>query len=509
MTWPENSIYESNAKTYTMKIKNAILGCICTIISWGSTAQYVDISEGKMVYSGDLEQLKSHESPEWFNNAKLGIFIHWGLYSVPAYASTELSVEELFAEMGKENPDMAKLQAAARKWFINNGYAEWYLNSLRIKGSPTYEYHKENYGLEYNYYKFSEDFSRETLQWDSDAMAELFKKAGARYVVLTTKHHDGYTLWPSRVQNNNLPEDIQPVQRDIVGDLTQSVRKKGMRMGLYYSGGLDWTFNRTPIYDFSGLMATVPNSYEYGGIADAHLRELIEKYQPAILWNDITYPDQGNAKGIIADYYNLIPDGVINNRWGTTLGLSDFDTPEYSKLDSIQQYKWETCRGLGHSFGYNKFEDDSHTLSSTDLVQLFVDIVSKNGNLLLNVGPKADGTIPEIQRSRLEDLGNWMAINGKAIYDTEPWKRSEAKTASGKEVRFTQKDKALYVIFLGKPGKNESIQELTLAKGSTIRLLEGGRELKWKQKGTTLEIRFPQDFDGKHAVALEVSPLPK
>ena len=102
-----------------------------------------------------------------------------------------------------------------------------------------------------------------------------------------------------------------------------------------------------------------------------------------------------------------------------------------------------------------------------------------------------------------------MAINGKAIYDTQPWKRSEAKTSSGKEVRFTQKDKALYAIFLGKPGKTESIQDLTLDKGSKIRLLEGNRELKWKQKGTSLEIRFPQDFDGKHAVALEVSPSPK
>lgn len=490
-------------------MKNTILAWILIICCYNSFAQYIDISGEHQVYTGDLDQLKTHESPEWFNKAKLGIFIHWGLYSIPAYAPTEVSVEELFAELVNENADKAELQKAARNWFINNGYAEWYLNSLRIKNSPTYKYHKDTYGLDYSYYQFSEDFSKETLKWDSDAMADLFKKAGARYVVLTTKHHDGYTLWPSRVQNNNMPEEVQPVQRDIVGDLTESVRKKGMRMGLYYSGGLDWTFNRTPIYDFSSLLTTVPNSYEYGGIADAHLRELIEKYRPAVLWNDITYPDQGNAKGIIADYYNLVPDGVVNNRWGNKWGLSDFDTPEYRKLDSIQQYKWETCRGLGHSFGYNKFEDDSHTLSSTELIHLLIDVVSKNGNLLINVGPKADGTIPEIQKKRLEDLGDWLTQNGDAIYDTEPWIQSEEKTVSGKSLRYTQKEGKLFAIFMDLPGDKEIIPNLTLDKGSKVRLKGSIKELKWKQMGNSVEIRFPKNFKGNHALAVELSPLPR
>ena len=474
-----------------------------------STAQYVDINGEKTVYTGELEQLKSHKSPEWFNNAKLGIFIHWGLYSVPAYAPTGLSVSDLFEEMGKEDPNPIKIQEAARKWFTNNGYAEWYLNSLRIKGSPTYEFHRENYGLSYDYYKFSEVFSKETLKWNSDEMAEIFRRAGAKYVVLTTKHHDGYTLWPSRVHNNNMPEFVKVVQRDLVGELTESVRKQGMRMGLYYSGGLDWTFNRTPIYDFAGLSMTTPKSMEYGGIADAHLRELIEKYKPSILWNDITYPDEGNLKGIIADYYNLIPDGVINNRWGTTTGLSDFDTPEYTKMDAIQKEKWESCRGLGHSFGYNQYEDESHTLSSTELIHLLVDIVSKNGNLLINVGPKPDGTIPEIQIQRLKDLGDWMTLNGTAIYDTEPWIKSDGRTVSGKEVRYTKKSNKLYLVLLGVPAEKEVIPDLKLMKGSIVRLLNGNRTMKWNQVGTSLVLNFPNDIGDKHAVALEISLIPE
>jgi alpha-L-fucosidase len=454
-----------------------------------SYCQYVDPE--LHVYVPDTADLRKHESPEWFNNAKLGIMVSWGLYSVPAYAPAAGSLADV---------------KDWRKWFFSNAYAEWYLNSMRIKGSPTYKYHLEHFGENFNYYSFSRNFNEGAKNWSPDKMAEQLKMAGARYVVLLTKHHDGFTLWPSRVHNNNMPQECEPVVRDIVGELTKAVKDQGMKMGLYYSGGLDWTFTRTPVMNFTYSLGA-PQSEEYAAVADAHLRELIEKYKPSILWNDIGYPKKSDLLRIIADYYNLFRDGVINNRWGVR-ELSDFSTPEYSKLDHISVEKWETCRGMGHSFGYNQYEDNSQTISSTELIRLLVDIVSKNGNLLINVGPKADGTIPDIQLERLRELGAWLQLNGESIYDTNPWKTFEGKTTSGKDIRYTQKKGKLYIHIFGKPDREESITGLIFSKNSEIHNLGGNGVLKWKQEGNNVRISFPSDIMGQHVFVLEASELP-
>ncbi len=455
--------------------------------------QYVDPED--LVYLPHEEELKKHEAPEWFNDAKLGIFIHWGLYSVPAYAPIKGSIHEI-------------LDNDPRDWFKNNAYAEWYLNTMRIKGSPTYEYHLEHYGEDFNYYWFSKDFNEALESWSPDRMAEIFKMAGARYAVLTTKHHDGFTLWPSRVQNNNLPEGCEPVARDVVGELTEAVRAQGMQMGLYYSGGLDWTFNRTPIMGINKFGSdNTPQSAEYAAIADAHYRELIEKYRPSILWNDIYYPKKGDLLSILSDYYNLIPSGVINNRWAVE-GLHDFTTPEYSKYDQIVEEKWESCRGLGYSFGYNQVEDNSHTLSSKELIQLLVDVVSKNGNLLINVGPRPDGSIPEIQMERLIALGEWLKINGDAIYDTRPWQIFGGKTRSGKDIRYTSKNGLLYIHLFEQPSDKEIIPGILLEKNAKVTVLGRDELLKWKQIGRDVEIRFEDYEMDKHVFVLQISSLP-
>ncbi len=148
----------------------------------------------------------------------------------------------------------------------------------------------------------------------------------------------------------------------------------------------------------------------------------------------------------MAEYYNAIPDGVIDDRFG--VNHSDFKSPEYQTLAKISATKWEECRGLGRSFGYNRAEGEAETIAPDELIYLLVDIVSKNGNLLLDVGPEADGTIPPVQMSRLEALGAWLRINGEAIYGTHPWTRAEGETAEGIYVRFTQKDSALYATLL-------------------------------------------------------------
>ena len=183
------------------------------------------------------------------------------------------------------------------------------------------------------------------------------------------------------------------------------------------------------------------------------MRELIERYHPALLWNDIDYPKSGHPLEIMAEYYNTVPDGVIDDRFGVK--HSDFKSPEYQTLDHISPTKWEECRGLGRSFGYNRAEGEAETIAPDELIHLLVDIVSKNGNLLLDVGPEADGTIPPVQMSRLQALGAWLQQNGEAIYGTKPWKRAVGETAEGIPVRFTQKDSAVYATLLGSAEGNQ------------------------------------------------------
>ncbi len=392
------------------------------------------------MFAPNWESIRTHQVPAWFDDAKLGIFIHWGLFSVPGWATPVGSFGTV--DWGR--------------WFANNPYSEWYLNTLRIKGSPTYHEHRRVYGADYRYMDFVPQFNAAVKSWDPCAMASLFANANARYVVLTTKHHDGFTLWPSAVANPHLPANRASCPRDIVGELTSAVKASGMRMGLYYSGGLDWSFNRQPIRTQQDVRDTINHTEEFAEYADSHWRELIRRYDPTILWNDIGYPEQGDLAGIVADFYNTDPNGVINNRFEICKEESlprhhDFKTPEYSQMDDITNYKWETCRGLGYSFGYNRQETDEHTIGEAELIHLLVDVVSKNGNLLLNVGPMADGSIPEIQVSRLRALGTWLDRNGEAIFGTRPWVRASSETAAGIPVRFTAKNGAIYAIVLGQP----------------------------------------------------------
>jgi len=391
-----------------------------------------------MQYEPTLKSIRQHPVPDWFHDAKLGIFIHWGLYSVPAWAPLTGELGKVIAEEGWAG------------WFARNPYAEWYMNSMRIEGSPTQRYHVETYGADFAYHDFIPIFNRAIQNWNPALWADLFQQVGARYVVLTTKHHDGFLLWPSKHPNPFW--EHYHAQRDLVGELSEAVRARGLKMGLYYSGGIDWTFNDLVIRDLGDLFAAVPQNDDYVAYANAHWRELIDRYLPSVMWNDIGYPARANLPALFAYYYNAVPDGVINDRFtqirmpGNRLvrtwfkmampllmrlflkkggGMPnaahfDFKTPEYASYDQVVKIKWEATRGIGYSFGYNRNEGDNHYLSVQELIRSFVDIVSKNGNLLLNVGPTADGIIPEMQRERLLGLGNWLRVNGEAIYGTRP-----------------------------------------------------------------------------------------
>jgi alpha-L-fucosidase len=201
--------------------------------------------------------------------------------------------------------------------------------------------------------------------------------------------------------------------RDVVGALADAVRSRGMHFGTYYSGGLDWTFGGLPITDLSSLIAAIPQSTEYLQYADGHWHELIERYKPDVLWNDIGYPAAADLEALFAFYYQRVPEGVVNNRFDfvrqTTGGLHcDFLTPEYSTDAGPSGRKWETCRGMGTSFGYNAQETERDYLAVDALTAMLADVTSRGGNLLLNVGPMADGSLPPAQVERLQAIGRWL-----------------------------------------------------------------------------------------------------
>jgi alpha-L-fucosidase len=435
--------------------------------------------------------LLRHTAPAWFDDAKLGIFVHWGLYSVPAWAPLAKPGVHLDAD------------AWARG---ENAYAEWYENSLRIPGSPTAEHHATTYG-DAPYGDFRGPFKTMLERWDPAPWAELFASAGARYVVLTTKHHDGYLLWPSGIPNPHL-DDWQS-ERDVVGDLGAAVRENGLRYGLYYSGGLDWAFEPGPIDGFAAMLRTVPTDPAYIEYIDAHFRELVDRYAPSVLWNDIAMPTEEGLSELLVDYLAAVPDGTVNDRFIVHTAQppagrarhwrSDFATPEYASFDDAKSFKWETCRGVGSSFGFNRIETDEHHLAPDELIRSFVDIVAKGGNLLLNVGPTGDGEIPELQASRLHALGAWLSTNGDAIYGTRPWVRTQAG-----DIRFTQGGGDVFAFVTGTPSSAQTVTIPGVPRFASVELLGSGAvDHEWHTGG--VDVTWPGGVAPSPAHALRFS----
>ena len=253
------------------------------------------------MYEGTWESVGTHRVPGWYDDAKLGIFIHWGLYSVPGWAPRVPDIQQLLIEDGP------------KRMLRESPYAEWYRNTMQIKGSPTHEYHTRVYGQDYPYDNFVRTFNDASSRADLDGIADLCQTAGARYVVLTTKHHDGFALWPSDVPHPVKGE--YHAQRDLVGDLTEAVRARRMRMGLYYSGGYDWPYNDAVLTTAADAVLAAPQDPPYVEYVTAHYRELIDRYRPSVLWNDISWPRDPRLPELFAYYYNTVEDGVINDRW--------------------------------------------------------------------------------------------------------------------------------------------------------------------------------------------------
>ncbi len=467
------------------------------------------------MYEGTWESVGTHRVPDWYDDAKLGIFIHWGLYSVPGWAPRVPDIQQLLIHDGP------------KRMLRESPYAEWYLNSMQIKGSPTHEYHARTYGEDYPYDNFVRTFNDASSGADLDGIAELCQAAGARYVVLTTKHHDGFALWPSAVPHPAKGE--YHARRDLVGDLTDAVRARRMRMGLYYSGGYDWPYNNAVLSTAADAVLAAPQGPRYVEYVTAHYRELIDRYAPSVLWNDIAWPKDPRLPELFAHYYNTVQEGVINDRWrepglarnkvtdavvrGAGAAIQalwqfipeqrkhltfatpkhyDFRTPEYEVLRTVTPRKWELAQGVGHSFGANRHERPEDIISETDLIQRFCDVVSKNGNLLIGVGPRPDGTVPDMQQAPLRGLGAWLDVNAEAIYGSRPWVLAESATVDGTPLRFTQSGEGVYALVLGMPH----------ARRITMRAIDGSRVRRVRLVGADAPLDFAVESGGELSVTL-------
>ena len=476
-------------------MKKCSLFLILSIYSFLSQAQ---------PYTPDWTSLDRRPVPEWFKNAKFGIFIHWGLYSVPM-------------------------------WSPKGTYSEWYKYWLDHKtlmgngdftGTEVYDYHVKTYGKDFDYSNFARMFKAQ--DYDPTEWADLFKKAGARYIVLTTKHHEGFALWPSKEASRDYGRPWNSMEtgphRDLVGEYAQALRQANLKVGCYFSLR-EWG---NPLYQ--------PETMEV--FVDRHfipqLKDLVNNYRPDLIWVDgpDKYTDkQWKTPQVLAWLYNESPvkdSVVVNDRWAVNTGKrhGDYYTREYSNTNSTFDKPWEECRGIGFSFGYNQNEDLEDYTKPEALVYTLANIVSQGGNLLLGIGPNANGKIPPIMQERLLQLGHWLEINGEAIYGSHPWKQNFQWSkgdrnwkhkgkhyVSGneilkqtidpepgyavKEAFFTARDNGcVYAILPRFPQGSFTLKNIQSTPKTKVSLLGLNKKIQWKQKGKDLLITMPSvSFD--------------
>jgi alpha-L-fucosidase len=474
-------------------------------------------------YRPDWASLDARPIPAWYTQAKFGIFIHWGVYSVPAFAAVNVK---------DENP-----------------YAEWYWHSLTDgmdakgpvgNGASTWDFHKRVYGPDFPYFNFAPMFRAEFF--DPDAWADLFVRSGAKYVALTSKHHEGFTLWRSIEANRSWGRawnsvDLGP-KRDLVLDLTEAGRRKGLQMGIYYS-----------LYEwYNPLWLSDKERYVTQHLIP-QFKDVVNHVKPAIIFSDGEWEltsAQWHSPEILAWLYNDSPvkdSVVVDDRWGsdTRHKHGGYYTTEYTSGMQGAKHPWEESRGMGYSYGYNRMETlkDYHT--GRQLVLMLIDIVSRGGNLLLDIGPRADGHIPVIMEERLMEIGDWLRPNGEAIYDTEAWVRP-AQWSSGTiphmeqkefmadynitnlvdepkpgyarvDAFFTTKGNTLYGILPRWPGNQFTLQNVSAGSGVKVSMLGSDQALQLHTTGNSIIIELPLQLRANTpqqvAYVLKIEGLPK
>lgn len=422
----------------------------------------------KKRYEATWESLSAHPLPEWYDDAKFGMIIDWGLYSIPGWA-----------------PQKAKGAI----------YPDWYLHDMYTVGK-TMGYHYEQYGEDFECDDFIPMFKAE--KYNPEYIVKLAKKAGMKYILIFTKHHDGFCLWPSAYTHRDAGE-MGP-KRDLLEPLVKAARAQDLKIGFYYSLYEWWNPSYTGKYREGRCAGFIPVEDYVKDYMNPQVKELIDRYNPDLMWGDGEWnhsADFWNSKELIAYYYNQAEgrkEVAVNDRWGTgTRGkYGDFFTSEYGAvyvgqpLKRKAEHKWEENRGISQSFGYNREDTEQNCVAVNELVDMLVDTVSKNGNLLLIFNLKGNGEVPKLQEKRLRAAGDWLSINGEAIYKTH-----QAIIPSQENIRFTQRGNTIYAICLEWPGERLRIDSLWAVEGSSIQLLGSEEKLGWHQDEEGLMIEVP------------------
>jgi alpha-L-fucosidase len=459
-------------------------------------------------YESNWASLNKRKIPAWFHQDKFGIFIHWGVYAVPSFAPV----------------------------IPNSGesYAEWYWYRIMEKNKSFIDNHNKNYGADFQYPQFASMFRAE--MFNPDDWADVFRRSGAKYVVLTSKHHEGYCLWNSAEADRDWNRPWNSVtgtpKRDLLGDLTEAVRAKGLKMGYYYS-----------LYEWFNPLWLSDKKKFVSDHMFPQFKDLVTRYKPSIIFSDGEWDLTDTAwqsEKLLAWLFNESPvskDVVVNDRWGSNTRQKNtgatYTTSEYgSGMDA--SIVWEESQGIGHSYGYNRNEQLEDYKSSRELILLLCDIVARGGNLLLDIGPTADGRIPVIMQQRLVDMGDWLKLNGEAIYETEAYKQSyqwspgiqrkksdasfmagysiskmvvPVKDTASIECFFTRKNKDLYCIL---PSYRPTfvLMNISLAPNSKLTVLGTSKNILWKQQGKDVILDLsairPGDIDRNNVFVIKL-----
>ncbi len=463
-------------------------------------------SESKR-YEPNWASIDSRPCPAWYTEAKFGIFIHWGVYSVPAYAPVNLK---------NQTP-----------------YAEWYWHSLtqgkkakgpEEDGAATWAFHKKVYGADFPYQDFAPMFRTELF--DPDHWADVIAQSGARYVALTSKHHEGFTLWRNEQANRAYGRpwnsvDIGP-KRDLLLDLMEAGRRKSLHMGIYYS-----------LYEWYNPLWLSDKKRYVSEHLFPQFKDVVTHAKPDIIFSDGEWEmdsAEWRSPELLAWLFNDSPVAdrvVIDDRWGkdTRHKHGGYYTTEYTSGMQSSGHPWEESRGMGYSYGYNRNETLTDYHTERELVLMLIGIVSRGGNLLLDIGPRADGEIPVVMEERLKQMGEWLRPNGEAIYGTHAWNRP-AQWSTGTvphmeekefmsdyniskmvdqppagyarvDAFFTAKNDAVYAILPRWPSEAFAIENVASSGDAKVTLLETGDALESRVQGGQLTIKVPADLRSK------------